>query len=42
MIEFGYRAQLSKNLQLDIDMFNQRAENFTESRQWNSIRLLAG
>lgn len=30
MIEIGYRAQLSKSLQLDIDIFNQRAENFTE------------
>jgi len=30
MIELGYRAQLTKNLQLDIDLFNQRAENFTE------------
>lgn len=29
MIELGYRAQLTDNLQLDIDLFNQRAEHFT-------------
>jgi iron complex outermembrane receptor protein len=29
MIEFGYRSQLSKTLQLDIDVFQQKAENFS-------------
>ena len=29
MIEFGYRSQLSENLQLDIDVFHQKGENFT-------------
>ncbi len=29
MIEFGYRSKLSKQVQLDIDVFQQKAENFT-------------
>jgi iron complex outermembrane receptor protein len=29
MIEVGFRSKLTRNLQLDIDLFNQRAENFT-------------
>src|SRR6187551_2669196 len=29
MIEVGYRSQLSKSLQLDVDLFQQKAENFT-------------
>jgi iron complex outermembrane recepter protein len=29
MIELGYRTQVSKNLQLDFDVFQQRAMNFT-------------
>lgn len=28
MIELGYRVKLTKTLQLDIDVFNQRADNF--------------
>lgn len=39
MIEIGYRAQLTKSLQLDIDVFNQRAENFTEitAKEFNQM-----
>jgi iron complex outermembrane receptor protein len=29
MIELGFRTQVSKNLQLDLDVFQQRASNFT-------------
>jgi len=29
MIEFGYRTQFSQTLQLDIDVFQQKAENFS-------------
>jgi iron complex outermembrane receptor protein len=29
MIELGYRVQVGKNLQLDLDVFQQTAENFT-------------
>lgn len=29
MIELGYRVQLSKSLQFDIDIFHQKAKNFT-------------
>lgn len=37
MIEVGYRAKLSKSLQLDIDLFNQKAENFTALQTTNGI-----
>ena len=37
MIEIGYRAQLSKSFQLDIDFFNQKAENFTALLTTNGI-----
>lgn len=29
MLEFGYRAQLTKQFQLDIDLFQQKADNMT-------------
>lgn len=36
MIEFGYRSQLSKSLQIDFDAFVQKAENF------NAILIVGG
>lgn len=29
MIEVGFRSQITKSLQIDLDIFNQKAENFT-------------
>jgi iron complex outermembrane receptor protein len=36
MIEVGYRLQLTKNLQFDIDAFRQKAENMTAIMQMSS------
>ena len=37
MIEVGYRSQLSKSVQLDIDLFQQKAENFTALLTTNGV-----
>ncbi|MEO7987975.1 MAG: TonB-dependent receptor [Chryseolinea sp.] len=37
MIELGYRSQLSKSFQLDFDVFQQKAENFTALITTNAV-----
>lgn len=48
MVEFGFRSQITKNFQIDLDIFSQHAENFTAllqtsmlSQQFRSIPTTA-
>lgn len=48
MLELGFRSQLSKTVQLDIDVFHQKAENFTaliitsgSSQQFQNVPTVA-
>ena len=42
MIEVGYRSQLSKSVQLDIDLFSQKIENFNTILVQNTITPFPG